>query len=187
MHTHIGFYRYQECFTSASQSRCCAPTLCRGCVPPDTYPCCCCPAAAAACSALQVRPVSVRPVRPVLVRAGGDLGDQAQQAARDASKGVSPLLPAVLFVCQCCMPASMCCSSAMQQTCALRMCLARATPIASWQTVFRTCCMLHACPHSGGKHRCAISQKQAFTSYCSVLLLPPSPSLLLPTHHGLPS
>jgi hypothetical protein len=36
-----------------------------------------------------VRPVSVRAVRPVLVRAGGDLGDQASQAARDAGKNVS--------------------------------------------------------------------------------------------------
>lgn len=35
------------------------------------------------------RPASVRPVRPVLVRAGGDLGDQAGQAARDVQKNVS--------------------------------------------------------------------------------------------------
>jgi hypothetical protein len=51
-------------------------------------------ATAAACFdllfCLQARPASVRPVRPVLVRAGGDLGDQASQAARDAQKNVSP-------------------------------------------------------------------------------------------------
>jgi hypothetical protein len=41
------------------------------------------------CLQVQVCPVSVRAVRPVLVRAGGDLGDQAGQAARDAQKNVS--------------------------------------------------------------------------------------------------